>query len=558
MRSRLRRVVPGAGPTAPPFMAIIVGLSTTTLAASAAQTDDPSPPDHVVRLIFIHHSTGENWLMDDYGGLGRALSQNNYFVSDTNYGWGPDSIGDRTDIPDWLEWFRSAESGRYLEALYQEGGQHAEYTRTLSNPGGENEIIQFKSCFPNSNLEGSPGDPPSPEPGYTVGHAKYVYNRLLEYFATRPDRLFVVITAPPVEDPTYATNARSFNNWLVYDWLAENNYTMGNVAVFDFYNVLTGPDNHHRHIAGSVQHTYVPRMDTAYYPSSPGDDHPSIAGSRRATEEFIPLLNVYYHRWRSGAPPQAYTTTAVPWTEPQTQPGEGQPGALDTGVIDDFEAGPPAASSGWEPAWDASTPTSIACDPASGDAHSGSGALRIDFNVSSGSWATCALFFDSPQDWSHADGLAFLMRGDPAALAFEVNVLAGGPEAAETYLLSFSAPSDWTGVSLDWPDLQRAAWEENGGQPFGGPARVRGLAFGFSPPEDAAASGTLWVDDLRLTGGEIAPPAGEAELVDEGEPGRGPGLPCMAAVALPLGLAAVAFGGTTRRGRFGPGDKKEA
>ncbi len=66
--------------------------------------DDPSPPASPVRLIFIHHSTGGNWLADPnddqpYGGLGRALMDNNYYVSATNYGWGPDGIGDRTDIP---------------------------------------------------------------------------------------------------------------------------------------------------------------------------------------------------------------------------------------------------------------------------------------------------------------------------------------------------------------------------------------------------------------------------------------------------------------------------
>jgi hypothetical protein len=55
----------------------------------------------VVKLVFVQHSTGENWLADDYGGLGLALGNNNYFVSDTNYGWGPNSIGDRTDILNW-------------------------------------------------------------------------------------------------------------------------------------------------------------------------------------------------------------------------------------------------------------------------------------------------------------------------------------------------------------------------------------------------------------------------------------------------------------------------
>ena len=56
--------------------------------------DDPSPPAAPVKLIFIHHSTGGNWLADPngdqpYGGLGRALMDNNYYVSAANYGWGP-------------------------------------------------------------------------------------------------------------------------------------------------------------------------------------------------------------------------------------------------------------------------------------------------------------------------------------------------------------------------------------------------------------------------------------------------------------------------------------
>ena len=53
-----------------------------------AQGDDPSPPSQVTKLIFIHHSCGENWLTDGHGNLGRVLGENNYFVSDTNYSWG--------------------------------------------------------------------------------------------------------------------------------------------------------------------------------------------------------------------------------------------------------------------------------------------------------------------------------------------------------------------------------------------------------------------------------------------------------------------------------------
>ena len=285
-----------------------------TLAAPAPiplYVDDPTPPAQTVKLIFIHHSTGENWLADGYGNLGIALEQNNYFVSGTNYGWGPNAIGDRTDIPNWTEWFRSGDTETYMNALFNESGQNSSFTRNLTDPGGENEIILFKSCFPNSALEGSPTDPPSPDGWLTVGHAKYVYNEILQYFASRPDKLFIVITAPPLQDGTYAENARAFNEWLMNDWLTENGYTLPNVAIFDFYNVLTGPDNHHRYINGTIEHVFTSGMNTSYYPSSADDDHPSAAGSQKATDEFISLINIFYNRWRNST---SSTFTDVPST----------------------------------------------------------------------------------------------------------------------------------------------------------------------------------------------------------------------------------------------------
>ena len=275
--------------------------------------DNPSPPVSAVKLIFIHHSTGQNWLADNNGGLGRALGQNNYFVSDTNYGWGPNSIGDRTDIPDWLEWFRSASTSTNLPALFSENGTRSSYTRTRSNPGGENEIIMFKSCFPNSALSGSPSDPPSAVGGLTIGHAKYVYNQLLLTFQAHPEKLFVVITAPPLSDDTYAANARAFNQWLMYSWLSENNYVLPNVAIFDFFNVLTGPSNHHRYNNNAIEHVFTAGANTLYYPSGSGDDHPAQAGNLKATNEFVQLLNIFYHRWKKSKVPIVNKTTAMPY-----------------------------------------------------------------------------------------------------------------------------------------------------------------------------------------------------------------------------------------------------
>src|SRR5512138_1200395 len=330
----------------------VLGILLITIAAGPVPRqagENPNPPGETVKLIFIHHSTGENWLTDDYGNLGRTLDRNNYFVSDTNYGWGPDAIGDRTDIPNWTEWFASESTPTYMDALFNENGQHSSYTRTIFEPGGENEIVMFKSCFPNSALEGSPNDAPSPEGELTVGHAKYVYNEILKYFATRPDKLFIVITEPPLSDGTYAANARAFTQWILNDWLRESEYAVNNVFVFDFYNILTGPDAHHRYNNGQID--YVPgNRNTLYYPS--GDDHPSVAGSQKATDEFIPLLNIFYHRWKQNAP----SPSAPPATSAPQQPS--QPETLPAGastLIDDFDASGFPKTTGWEGFWDEAT-----------------------------------------------------------------------------------------------------------------------------------------------------------------------------------------------------------
>mgnify|MGYP003584971038 CR=1 FL=1 len=295
----------------------VIGLLLFLSPQVRAATEPPDPVQ-TVRVAFIHHSVGQNWLDTDQGGLAAELQSHNYYVSDTNYGWGPDAIGDRTDIPDWPAWFTGPASATYLAALYALDEANSPYTRTLADPGGQNKVIMFKSCFPNSSLTGAPLDPPDPTPGLTVGHAKYVYNDLLTYFASHQDKLFVVVTAPPNSDAATAANARAFNTWLVDDWLS--GYAGKNVAVFDFYNVLTGPDNHHRIVNGAVEHVHTPGMDTAYYRS--GDDHPSVEGSRKATTEFVPILNYFYSRWTSSEPPitPGPSTSPDPTTPPDSEP----------------------------------------------------------------------------------------------------------------------------------------------------------------------------------------------------------------------------------------------
>ena len=301
------------------FLLLAVWLAWPGAAGAAVNTDPPAAP---VKLVFIHHSTGEAWLADDHGGLGVALSDNDYFVSDTNYGWGPGAIGDSTDIGHWWTWFRSPDSPTFMTALYAESGQNCGYSRLADDPGGPNEIVMFKSCFPNSDLLGSAAAAPPPiadDPlkgqgaggdDFTVANAKGIYKDLLPYFAAHQEKLFVAVVAPPIRAPRIPANGRALADWLVDDWLA--GYAHENVFVFDFYNVLTSRSgggssdvgleggNHHRVWNGAVQHKTDDGVNHLEYPSG-GDDHPSAAGDRKATAELLPLLNNAYNIWKGNA-----------------------------------------------------------------------------------------------------------------------------------------------------------------------------------------------------------------------------------------------------------------
>ncbi|MBN1231265.1 MAG: hypothetical protein JXA19_05335 [Anaerolineales bacterium] len=465
---------------------------------------NPTMPSEPVKLIFIHHSVGENWLSNEDGGLGRALGENNYFISDTYYGWGPGGIGDATDIPDWIRWFRSNETQRIMDDVYNESDDDAAgwdyYNRPMSDPGGENTIILFKSCYPNSELAGNPNDPPGTYADYTVAGAKYVYIELLQYFEQHPDKLFIAITAPPVIDDTYADNARAFTTWLVEDWL--DNYSGTNVAVWDLYNVLSDPDNHHMYLDGEVVYTNTAGDNTTAYPS--GDAHPNSTGNQKATREFVPMLNIYYNRWQSGLP--AYvdvdgqiSDVIVDSSEEDNSAEDGEDNSsapvstipLGDGKIDDFDHGQPAETDGWNAYSDEAS--SFACE--SGDGNQGNG-MHLYGEIVPAGWATCELYFYSPRDYSQGNGIQFIIHAEQSGTPYGLLVYSG---ASDNPLLfgyesttSETSVSGWDTVVVPWESM-RSLWDEAA---VIDPALVQGVIFSFG--DEDAVSASIWVDDISV------------------------------------------------------------
>lgn len=229
--------------------------------------------ESTTNLIFIHHSCGENWLHD---GLNQALNADGYHVADISYGW--DVYGDNTDTTDWPTWF----TDNVMNLVYNETNTISA-NNSIAPDSGQNEIIMFKSCYPNSDVGGS------------IEDEKAIYNSLLPYYEAHPDKMFILITPPPMIHISNPDKTRALCNWLVDrdgGWLST--LTTQNVFVFDFYNVLTHPDAHHYFSNGQEIHTTVEGENTLYYDSG-GDDHPNQTGNKKATDEFMSL----FCHWRN-------------------------------------------------------------------------------------------------------------------------------------------------------------------------------------------------------------------------------------------------------------------
>ena len=480
------------------LLCLLLPAQATPVRASTEPSASSYPPLAPVKLVFVHHAIGGNWLADPkegkpYGGLGRALMENNYYVSATNRGWGPDGIGDRTDITDWPRWFLGPERELILDDLYSENGQNVngfgDWSRLGRDPGGENQIVMFKSRPSNSNLEGSPDDPPLEVPRHwekSVANAKAVYLALLDYFRYRPDKLFVVITAPPLPDdettPQSAANARALNTWLVHEWLQD--YPHANVVVFDYYNVLTGVDNHHRWAGGVVEHVQDTPGNVAAY--LVGDGHPSSEGQSKATAEFVPMLNVYYNRWQAAKAAPPVTDKAPP----------DETGA-EAGVVDDFES---------DLAWHADVEAGalVKCD-LGGGIPGGTKSLRLVYAIPREGRNGCWRHFEPPRDWSSYSGLSFRLRGDPPLQVVAVTLSAGTLEEPLSYEARFEVTPDWDLIAFTWGDFEHALQAGAEDVPSLDASKI--TRVGFSPD---VGEGTLDIADLTLFDGLVMSTASEA------------------------------------------------
>jgi hypothetical protein len=248
----------------PGTTAAILALCLVLGGASAPAQDHAS-------LFFLHHSTGRNLLDEgvvrDWIATYNTSRDLTFGLWDHDYnaiglrdpegrdlGWGYDIPGDNTD-PDglWILWTTA----------------NAARDSILAN----HDVIAFKSCFPASAI-GSEAE---------LAQRQAWYLDMRDVFDLHPDRIFVVVTQPPLHrlatDLDDADRARAFA-----DWLKSDEYLAGhsNVVCFDLFDLWAHPDDGSA-ARNMLRHEYErSHVD--------GDSHPNEAANLAAGPEFARAL----------------------------------------------------------------------------------------------------------------------------------------------------------------------------------------------------------------------------------------------------------------------------
>jgi len=229
----------------------------------------------LMNLFFLHHSTGAGIVFEgdvrgciqtynqqhgtsytfwDHGYNGDGLTDPDGNNTGTNY----DIPNDNTD-PDGLAYLWSGTGSDAVQCR----------NRILSN----HEVIAFKSCFPASAI---------PDAG-TLSQYKAWYLAMRDFFDTRTDRVFVVMSTPPLHrrstNSTEAKNARRFA-----DWLKSDAYLSGhpNVVCFDLFDVLAKADDGSA-TANMLRYEYEGSH-------SNGDSHPNTLANQTVGPVFAQAL----------------------------------------------------------------------------------------------------------------------------------------------------------------------------------------------------------------------------------------------------------------------------
>jgi hypothetical protein len=239
------------------------------------QQDQGGTTQNLTNLFFLHHSTGEGIVVQGNmrGTINAYNSQHGtsfaFWDHEYNNQGLRDPSGQLTGTDYAIPGDNTDPDGLHLLWTSQQSAWKSARNKILGN----HEVIAFKSCFPASAIASAT----------ELNQRKTWYLAMRNFFDTRKDKLFVVISTPPLHrlatNTTQASNARAFANWL-----CSSTYLSGhpNVVCFDLFDKLAHPDDGSA-AANRLKYSYEDDHNSS-------DSHPNLLANQTVGPIFATFL----------------------------------------------------------------------------------------------------------------------------------------------------------------------------------------------------------------------------------------------------------------------------
>lgn len=235
-------------------------------------------------LIFLHHSVGENLILD--GKLRERLAQKGYQLWDHAYNRDgltrPDGKRTHTHygipetVPGITEGGNTDPEGLavlFAQPLHQPPDNA--FSRLLQHP-----IVIFKSCYPNNALVSDD----------MLERHKAIYLGIRQVVDQHPEHVFILLTTPPLH-PGETRQEEANRARMLSEWLQSDAYLKGhpNLFVFGFYDLLADP-------ATNMLRTEYQRNGNRV------DSHPNALASQTIVPTFVDFVDQAIQKYKANLP----------------------------------------------------------------------------------------------------------------------------------------------------------------------------------------------------------------------------------------------------------------
>ncbi len=220
-------------------------------------------------ICFLHHSCGSNWIRE--GKIREGLTELGFDFYDHGYnsqgltltdgkkaGYSYDVPGDNTN-PDGFATIFSQEKTDPPD-------------NTLSHLL-QYDVIAFKSCYPVSNIRDS----------NQLEKYKGYYREIAKNTSKYPDKLFIIVTQPPLVKSGDSSTQRAALAREFADWLKSDELLLGhpNLITFDWFGLLAEDDPDSDNFNNLKEE----------YSKGGGDNHPNKLANELTAPEFIKFIS---------------------------------------------------------------------------------------------------------------------------------------------------------------------------------------------------------------------------------------------------------------------------